>query len=209
MHVAGFGVTARIQSSSSSAITATFSVAPEAAPGSHTVTVVTGGLTSNGEDFFVQVPNALEVVSVATLPTGTSGNYGCTPAMDFGIKVKVTYQVVDPEGQPISSADMKPQEEVLDQDIDGHTYSPVPEWKDIGPSRISGTVKFTTPMGRFFDAPLGICGDGPFHASVDQQISVLVDGRRYPLRAQNLRISSSAEGQGVISNSLDISRSRP
>ncbi|MEJ2145347.1 MAG: IPT/TIG domain-containing protein [Acidobacteriota bacterium] len=209
VQVAGTGVSATIQSSSLRKISVTLSIDPYATPGNHAVTVVSGGRTTNSRDFYVQIPTALAVVSVKTLPTGSSGQFGCTPAMNYGIKVKVTYQVIDQDGNPIASSDMQPQEEVVDQDINGVGSSPVPDWSDIGPSRISGTSRFTNSKGQYMDAPLGICGDAPFHEQADLEVSVLVNGRRYQVRAQNLRISSSAKGQGSISNSLDISRSRP
>lgn len=209
VQVTGGGVTADILFSSSTSIVASLSIKPDAPPGNHDVTVVSGGRISNTEAFFAQVPSGLAVAAVTTLPTGTSGDYGCTPAMNFGIKVKVRYQVVDQDGNPISSSHMEPQEEIIDQVINGISSSPIPDWKDIGPSRISGSSRFTSSGGQYLDAPLGICGSVPFRASADQEVSVLVNGQRYPVRAQHLEISSSAQGQGEVSNALDISRSRP
>ena len=60
----------------------------------------------------VQVPTALNVMQVAVLPTGTTGDYGCQPLQDNGIKIAVTYQVVDQSGAAILDPTMEPQETI-------------------------------------------------------------------------------------------------
>ncbi|MEJ2080311.1 MAG: IPT/TIG domain-containing protein [Acidobacteriota bacterium] len=55
--VAGAGVTASVQSHSSTTINATFSIASYAEAGSHTVRVTAGGKPSNMVSFLVRVPN--------------------------------------------------------------------------------------------------------------------------------------------------------
>ena len=94
----------------------------------------------------VQVPTSLHVMSVSVLPTGTSGDYGCTPNGDYGIKVKITYQVLDQNTRAIQSSLMEPQEEVTGFYINGVPQpNPTPNWADIGPTRISGSVSVHQP----------------------------------------------------------------
>ncbi len=159
----------------------------------------------------VQCPSSLSVISVGILPTGTSGDYGCTPGIDFGIKVKVTYQVLDQKSPPtaINRSDMEPQETVTNVVLNGVSQpDAVPNWADIGPSRISGTSQFTNSSGQFIDAPYGACGTGAFSFSFTQRISIPVKGTRYIVRTNNVSVSSSSQSRGSITNGADINTSR-
>ena len=157
----------------------------------------------------VQVPTSLRVVSVSVLPTGTSGDYGCTPSGDYGIKVKITYQVLDQNTRAIQSSLMEPQEEVTGFYINGVPQpNPTPNWADIGPTRISGTSQFTNPSGQFVDAPYGFCYPTVSFTSWTQAISTLVKGQRYTVRTNSISESSSSQGHGSITNNSDISKSR-
>jgi len=157
----------------------------------------------------VQVPTSLGVVSVSVLPTGTSGDYGCTPSGDYGIKVKITYQVLDQNTRAIQSSLMEPQEEVTGFYINGVPQpNPTPNWADIGPTRISGTSQFTNPSGQFVDAPYGFCYPTVSFTSWTQAISTLVKGQRYTVRTNSISESSSSQGHGSITNNSDISKSR-
>ena len=86
---------------------------------------------------------------------------------------------------------------------------PVPFWQDIGPSRISGTSKFTSSSGRFDDAPFGACGTESFLYSFNQRVSILVGGQyRYVVRSHHVDVASTSQGHGSINNNLDINGSR-
>lgn len=210
VNVSGSGITATVQSVTSTSITATFSLSGSATAGTHFVTVTSAGIATQPRAFVAQRPTSLHVFSVSTLPTGTSTSAsGCTPDLDFGIKVNVRYEVRDQEDDPILSDDMRPQEIVTSFTVNGSPPSnPVPDWEDIGPSRISGTSQMTDATGRFRDAPLGICGDTTFMGSFRQRISVLVGGSRFALRDHTITVESMAEGHGEISNGSDLQRSR-
>src|SRR5262249_523228 len=77
-----------------------------------------------------KVPDALEVENVLVLPTGTSGDFGCTPSTDFGIELDIQYQVLDQMGQNLADATMVPHE------INYGANNSQSE-NDICPSRIS------------------------------------------------------------------------
>jgi hypothetical protein len=158
----------------------------------------------------VQVPTSLFVRSVTTLATGTSGNYGCTPSQDWGIKLNVLYQVKDQNGQNIKTSALEPQEQVLNAVFNGQPQGdPVPNWGDLGPSRISGTSQFTDSNGQFRDAPIGNCAAVSMTYTFRQNLSVLYRGTRYPVRTgQNFTVTSTGVGTGQITNGSDINISR-
>jgi hypothetical protein len=156
----------------------------------------------------VGVPTGLIALSVSTLPTGTSGDYGCTPGVDYGIRVKIRYQVVDQLLRPIRRSDMIPQETLTDYVLNGVPQPGSPDFTDIGPTRISGTSRYTDINGTFLDAPFGGCFSFPFTLSIRQQIFILVNSRRYIVRVNNIESSSSSPGHGSITNGADIQKSR-
>ena len=104
---------------------------------------------------------------------------------------------------------MEPQEKVTDTVFNGTPQGdPVPDWSDVGPSRISGTSQFTSSSGQFLDAPYGACADIPFTYTFKQQISILLKGKRYTVRTHNLTVSSSSQGHGTITNGSDVQKTR-
>lgn len=171
-------------------------------------------LGSTTDEASVQTPSkkpaSLAVLSIQTLPTGTSGDYGCGPNQDYGIKVAIRYQVIGDDGQPLQKGNMKPQERVTNSVLNGEAKpDPAPNWGDIGPSRISGTSRFTDANGQFLDAPYGFCWPESFTHTEKQEISIVVGNKRYAVRTNNITESSSAEGAGSTSNGSDIQKSRP
>lgn len=210
------GTISSLNVSNSTTITAAYLIDDNATGGDHRVTVtVNGQPTTDNVNFYVQIPTTLQIVSVTTLSTGTSGDFGCTPSQDYGIKVAVQYEVLDQHspGQPIATDKMEPQEEVTSEIINGSPpFDPAPSWTDIGASRISYTSQFTDVNGRFYDAPLGICGTAAFTGSFSQQIRILASNQNpYVVRSHSFTLSSSASGAGSISNGTggDIQKSRP
>ena len=157
----------------------------------------------------VQVPTSLQALTQTVLSTGTSGDYGCIPTQNFGIKIAVTYQVRDQDAVAINNSSMEPQETITNQCINGSCSDPVLTYSDIGPSRISGTSKFTSSTGQFKDAPLGICGSAAFNASATQNIRVLLNGTPYGVRLNLFSFTGPSSGTGSISAVPDISKYRP
>ena len=155
-------------------------------------------------------PASLVVLSVQTLPTGTSGDHGCAPDQDYGIEVIVKYQVIGDDGQALATGKMQPQERLTNSVINGTPVDdPKPNWGPIGPTRISGTSRFTDANGQFLDAPWGSCARGSFTHTEKQEIAIVVGNKRYPVRTNNITESSSASGAGSTSNGSDIQKSRP
>ena len=60
---AGSGISVTVNSSSSTQVQATFAVSASAAGGNHSVTVTVSGQTSNGVNFYVQIPSGSRIVS--------------------------------------------------------------------------------------------------------------------------------------------------
>lgn len=56
----------------------------------------------------VQVPTSLSVLNVTVLPNGQGVNFGCSGLANYGILVDIKYQVLDQNGNPITSANMTP-----------------------------------------------------------------------------------------------------
>lgn len=157
-----------------------------------------------------QKPGSLTVLSLQTLSTGSGNNNGCTSGADYGIKIAVTYQVNGQNGQPLQNAKMEPQEKVTHATFNGSSITdPQPNWSDIGPSRNSQTSRFTNANGQFVDAPYGACNNATFTHTFQQDISILVGGKRYTVRTNNVSVSTSTSGQGSISNGSDVQKNRP
>ena len=165
-------------------------------------------------------PTALQVISITVLPdgwnTGRNGQDGCPPGT-YGIKVAITYQVVDKNGKPISRNDMVAQETVTnvklinpDGKADHNTNkNPVPTASDIGPSRINGTSRQTDANGRFIDAAYGYCWPTGFRSyTFTQKITIVIGNKNYKVRTNKLTITSSGPNKGTITNRSDIQSSR-
>lgn len=160
-----------------------------------------------GAQITVQVPTSLSVVSVSVLPTGSSGDYGCTPSKDYGIMVDIKYQVRDQNGNALRLAGMVPYEHVVFSDGAQHDGN-------IGPTYVSTNTGTTASDGTFHDAPLGICSPLPINSNLTlmQDVSVILNGAGFPVRSQTFTVSdlSGASGfdHGPITNGSDVSASR-
>jgi hypothetical protein len=160
----------------------------------------------------LQNPASLSVISVTKLPDSTDPSvHGCVNTSDTGIKVGVKFQVKDRRGEDIQRSDMIPQEKVTDTSFNGTDQGdPVPNWSDIGPSRITGTARFTDAQGQFLDAAYGFCWHSPFDTyKFKQQISILIGSRRFNVRTNNVTVTGTSVGHGTISNGSDIQKNRP
>jgi hypothetical protein len=213
---AGVGITvSNVTVVSSIKITANFVIAADATGGNRSVSVTIAGRASNTTNFFVQIPTSLSVVSVSILPTGTSqSTSGCiTPRPgNYGIKISVNYQVVDQNMVLITNNQMVLQEKITNTMFNNVPQGdPVPNFQDIGPSRITGTSRTTDVNGQFIDAPYGFCFSSSGVYSFDQDIRVMIDGSmsNYNVRTNNVSVMATAVGSGSITNGSDIQKSRP
>jgi hypothetical protein len=147
------------------------------------------------------VPTSLKVLSVTVLPTGTTGNSGCTPATgDYGIALDIQYQVLDQAGSAILKSGMVPKEAL--QGVGG-PMGP----KNIGPSGNSNNTGVTASDGTFHDAPFSMCSMAPFSNANILQI-IYIDSLSQKVRQNSFYGSSSASGHGTITNGSDVSTSR-
>jgi Bacterial Ig-like domain (group 2) len=157
----------------------------------------------------VQVPTSLKVISSPTI--SLSAIPGCTGGdSNYGIVLAITYLVLDQNSLPLTSSQMEPQEEIINEFVNGFPGippSPKPNWTDIGPTQYPGTSQFTN-AGVFLDAPYGTCAFGAFVETYTQPISILLNGNRYTVRTNNWTTTSSVAAHGSISNGVDISKSR-
>jgi hypothetical protein len=152
---AGSGITvSNIQLINGGEVRARFTIATNAPPGNHAVSVTTslGLTTSVSGNFFVQIPSEFIPLNLAT------ANLDCPP--DYGgFGAQVTYRVADQAGQPINFSGLTPQEHMT---VNGNPA-------------FSGFLAFATPPttdanGRFLDTPIGTCAGPPppsFNLCVD------------------------------------------
>lgn len=161
-----------------------------------------------------QTPTSLQAVKVEVLKLGNDGDSGCTPTNAFGVKIAVTYQVLDQNGKPIKNNGMVAQEKVAEGDLKTAEGEKLKvsgtngEWKDIGPSRNSQTSRTTNDNGQFVDAPLGMCGPGSFEYTFEQQIRIKVGNKNYNVRSQKFTVTASPiqnnQFTNTISNGSDV-----
>jgi hypothetical protein len=156
--------------------------------------------TSGGVN--VQVPGSLKVLSINVLPTGTTGDHGCTPTQDYGIELDITYQVLDKRNpaQPLKNATMVPHEHI----VSGSQSSD----EDICTSRISTCKHTTDANGIWHDAPVGGCFNGPISIDFTQAITIIFNGVSYPVRNNSFSLNTSSVTHGTITNSSDIQKTR-
>jgi hypothetical protein len=150
---------------------------------------------------YPQVPTSLQVVTVTVLPTGTTGNSGCAPGADYGIKVDITYQVLDQAGSAISKSGMKPLEVV--QFAGGSPAGPNP----IGPTDNSNSSTTTANNGTFHDVPFGLCSPSAITNATQLQI-IYIDSVQQKVRQNAVTYNSSSSGHGSMSNGGDLNTSR-
>ncbi len=147
----------------------------------------------------VQVPSDISIVSYDILPTGTSGDYGCTPSENFGISVSIKYQVLDQNGGAIMRSGMLPQETITHAGFAGGPFSDqTPNWSNIGPTYISYSTTYTDANGQFYDVPFGTCGDRSFTFLKTQNISIVANNIRYVVRTQDANVTTSSQGHGHL-----------
>jgi hypothetical protein len=185
-------------------------VASNATSGNNSLTVQVASVPPQQAtvDFFVQVPTSLSALTVSTLATGTTGDFGCMPTQNFGIKVAIVYQALDQDSHARQNASMEPQETITDQCINGSCSDPQILFADIGPSRISGTSKFTGTNGQFKDAPLGICGTASFTATSTQNIDIRIGQLLYPVRTNLFSFTGPSSGHCSVNAVPDINDMR-
>jgi hypothetical protein len=98
----GSGITVSVVSATDTYIQATFTIASSAAAGNRSITVTDSkNVSSNGINFFVQVPSSLSIVS-DTDSTGSESS--CDADTGCGVTRTFTYQVNDQSGQPIQAS---------------------------------------------------------------------------------------------------------
>ena len=150
----------------------------------------------------VQEPGSLKVLSINVLPTGTTGDHGCTPTQDYGIELDITYQVLDKSNpaQPLKNATMVPHEHI----VSGSQSSD----EDICPSRISTCKHTTDANGIWHDAPVGGCFNGPISINFTQAITMILNGVSYQVRNNSFSLNTSSVTHGTITNSSDIQKTR-
>jgi hypothetical protein len=123
--------------------------------------------------------------------------------------IAITYQVLDQTGAPLNSSNMEPQEEFLNEVINGESYgNPDPNWVDIYNPSYPGSTQFTNSSGQFLDAPFAICSNVAFVETFTQPISMLMNGTNYTVRTNNWKtVTVAPGGHGTMSNGSDINAS--
>jgi RHS repeat-associated protein len=139
------------------------------------------------------IPAGLRVVNLEVLDTDGA----------YGIKLKVRYQIVDNNGNPITGKGQKMQpQEKLSAWINGQRVKMNigDGWGDIGPSNFRGTSKYADANGQFVDAPIGIALPVKFTSLSNQEIRIKIATDTFPVRYNRIVITSDSPGHGKFSN---------
>ena len=159
---------------------------------------------------YADLLTSLSVLRVSVIPTPPNNDPDistCYPGFDYGISVAVRYRINDQNNpsSPISNTVMIPQETVTDVYVNGIRRPDIyPQFRE-----------FSTPTQapeQFIDVPLGFCANQPFaSATFVQNIRLLIENTQtsYQVRTNNFVFTSTASGQGSITNGSDIQASRP
>ena len=173
--VGGTGVTASVQSFSSTSLSVTLTISSTATPGNQGVTVTRGGKTSNSVNFFVQVPTSLRRDSISGV-NDQQGGCGATRTL--------LYQLLDQEGAEISSGDTL--KETI-SNFSGPANVRPPDATNI--QMVSGTA----PDMVGYEIPT--CPPA-FTATFTQTFTVVVGTQSYTLTSSNA-ISMGRTGSGA------------
>ncbi|HXG06805.1 MAG TPA: IPT/TIG domain-containing protein [Nitrososphaera sp.] len=144
VQVGGTGVTPKVDAVTPREILATLTIAADAAPGNHAVTVKVRNQMSNSVNFFVQVPARIIRESMSDITT-------CDPSLctinnepnKCGAFRNLVYQVVDQAGNPIRNQ--------------GTVTEIITQWSND--AAVSTDPQATDENGRFADL-VGIAGAG-------------------------------------------------
>lgn len=143
----------------------------------------------------VQVPTSLNVISATSLE--------CPGSQNYGIQIKITYQVMDQNNppNPIAAAGMDPWEQGTY--ISGGSYGPL----ELGSP--------TGANGQFVDSPVGVCQNLPLTKPFPggtQNITIKWNNTSYAVRTnhwtETIPSGTPGFGHGTITNGSDINVSR-
>lgn len=185
MSIAGNGVTASgVSFNSSTLLTASFQVASDAIEGNHAVTVTTNNVTSNGVNFFVQIPGRLARFNFSGAPDGygpltltSSTNNEVRNVVgavlltnQCGVYRNLVYELKDQQGQslpiPFSFTETF-------SNYSGVASTPA----DLSGQSSSGLVQDT----HYFGKTLPNCPGSNDNEAFDQRFIVTVAGREFNL----------------------------
>jgi hypothetical protein len=147
------------------------------------------------------VPTSVKVLSATIVPITSIATCLGT---DYGIAIKIRYQVLDQKFTPILSSSMVPQEELLNVSVNGSLpINLIPNWVNLGPNQGMTSI-YTDATGGFWDDPFGACSNVPITETSQQPLAIQLSGTVYPVRTNNWTISAGTVGHGSISNGGDI-----
>jgi hypothetical protein len=173
--------------------------------------------TAHAQSEETATPGALKVISVDVLPVCDGQNCGGSPAAPFGIKVAITYQVVDAAGAEIRQPGLVPMEKVGATRIETQAKIEFERGREgtIGPNpkRNSLNTGVTDTNGRFVDAPFGNTRDKHFvKSTVQQKIYFKFGKQKVYVRTNDIIITGAQDRKNkvltyTITNGSDINAS--
>jgi len=172
------------------------------AGGGNQAIVVTANQQPASTNFFGQIPTSL-TIPPANQPVviADGAPAGCTAGQNIGIKIDITYQVLDQNSRPIQSSNMAAWEDDTTQG------RPASGW--TCPSQAPDCTRNTQTDGTYHDAPVGIClFSSQTNIPVQQIISMFVGNSKYTVRTNNFVEGGTSPGHGSITNNGDINVSR-
>ena len=164
--VGGTGVTGSVQSWSSTSLSVTLTIAPNATPGNHGVTVTKSGKTSNSVNLFVQVPTSLRRDSMSGLQDQQGG---------CGVTRSLQYTLLDQEEAPIDTNG------IISEGVSNYSGPSGTQPQETSVSLIHGEFPDTVGYNYSPDCP------PPFTATFTQSFTVALatQGYAWALSSQN------------------------
>jgi hypothetical protein len=166
--------------------------------------------------FIVRIPTSLQVVNVSVTPcTQIPAAVGANPPETFGIRIKITYQVLDQFGLPLDVPGLSPMENIANA---SSTNPPPPTFNSPFVTKPGFYVALRPPTGvngQFSDT-VGYCDNAPETITLTQSLilgpsfgpPVLVFNGN-PILVNNWTDVVTGPGTGTISNGAGVSGSTP
>lgn len=190
--------TSNVTVNSAAQITVSFNIAVNAAGGNRSITVKAGNKTSNGANFYVQIPTSLTVaVTPGASAVGNPLPNGCPSNNPYGMELSIFYQIMDQDSPAQAiNATLPVRENLINLIVNGISNS---DFTKINvPVTASGN---STSSGQILDDPVGVSSNGPFtQATFTQQIFIPLSDTVKPIVRTNNFTLTGKSGCGQMSN---------
>ncbi len=149
-------------------------------------------------DLTVKAPKSVSVLSYGVYTGANILANGCPMNEPYGFRIRVRYQILDQNGQPIY-ATIPIKEDLTDFAVDGQSAAP----DLLDTSVVAGDL--TETDGKFTDQPIGGCSSSQFIvSSFSQRLFTPFSPNFKPTIRQNNWQFNGTNACGIMSNGNDI-----